>query len=61
MAPEIALGPPTSTPRPATIDPTKLDVYAAALVLWFLLFRRHPLGEYASQGRHELAAKARTV
>jgi hypothetical protein len=41
------------------VDPTKLDVYAAGLVLWFLLYRRHPLGEYAAQGRHELAAKVK--
>lgn len=68
MAPEVAALPHhTTTSKPqhqpphqsSNIDPTKGDVYAAALVLWFLLYRRHPLGEYAGQGRHELAAKVR--
>lgn len=70
MAPEVAAALPahkhsSKPPQPqhhgqSGIDPTKLDVYAAALVLWFLLYRRHPLGEYAGQGRHELAAKVGT-
>lgn len=70
MAPEVAAPPHrtiTTSSKPqhqpphqsSNINPTKGDVYAAALVLWFLLYRRHPLGEYAGQGRHELAAKVR--
>lgn len=65
MAPEVATLPhnnhQNSKPQAThpNIETTKVDVYAAALVLWFLLYRRHPLGEYAGQGRHELTAKVR--